>query len=134
MDIDRDTPSSPLAPLAKESSTSSATPASTAASTATTTSSTTNGAPSTAETERSPTPPPHTVPTDPTKRPVDPEAFKLTGNKYFKAGEYQKAILEYSKGSFSNELMTHKNFFLHRKKKNLFFDGIFGKFLAGSQE
>jgi DnaJ family protein C protein 7 len=49
------------------------------------------------ESERSPTPPPHTIcPTPP--QPVDAEAFKLAGNKYFKAGDYQKAIQEYTKG------------------------------------
>lgn len=110
--MDIDTPSSPLASVTpsssapgKESSTSTTPPTSTTASTTTTT----NGAPSTEETERSPTPPPHTVPTDPAKRPVDPEQFKLTGNKYFKAGEYQKAILEYSKGS--SKRINHRNFF-----------------------
>lgn len=44
--------------------------------------------------ERSPTPPPHII----TPPPVDPEACKLAGNKFFKAGEYQRAIIEYTKG------------------------------------
>ena len=53
------------------------------------------------ESERSPTPPPHTVspnPPQPARLPVDAEAFKLAGNKFFKTGDYQKAIEEYTKG------------------------------------
>ncbi|KAM5468018.1 hypothetical protein MauCBS54593_005300 [Microsporum audouinii] len=46
------------------------------------------------DTERSPTPPPHTSPPPP---PVDPEMHKLAGNKFFKAGEYYRAIQEYTK-------------------------------------
>ncbi|KAL1961291.1 hypothetical protein VTO42DRAFT_19 [Malbranchea cinnamomea] len=43
--------------------------------------------------ERLPTPPPHmSMP-----QPVDPEAHKLAGNKFFKAGDYVRAIQEYTK-------------------------------------
>ena len=45
--------------------------------------------------ERSPTPPPHKV-TPPPK--VDPEACKAAGNKFFKAKDYERAIVEYTKG------------------------------------
>lgn len=51
--------------------------------------------------ERSPTPPPHNVPSStpqPAPPVVDAEACKLAGNKFFKAGDYQKAISEYTKG------------------------------------
>lgn len=44
--------------------------------------------------QKSPTPPPHGVP--PT---VDAESYKLAGNKFFKAGDYSRAILEYTKGN-----------------------------------
>merc|ERR1711939_246236 len=44
--------------------------------------------------ERSPTPPPHKVTPAPK---VDPEACKAAGNKFFKAKDYDKAIVEYSK-------------------------------------
>ncbi|KAL2360753.1 hypothetical protein RJZ56_006361 [Blastomyces dermatitidis] len=50
--------------------------------------------------ERSPTPPPHNVPSStpqPTQPVVDAEACKLAGNKFFKAGDFQKAIQEYTK-------------------------------------
>jgi DnaJ family protein C protein 7 len=49
--------------------------------------------------EAAPAPPPHKTPTTPP--PVsteDAEAFKAAGNKYFKAGDYTKAIAEYTKG------------------------------------
>ncbi|KAI5299965.1 hypothetical protein KEM55_000782 [Ascosphaera atra] len=42
---------------------------------------------------RSPTPPPHTVPPSS----VEAESFKQAGNKFYKAGEYEKAIAEYTK-------------------------------------
>lgn len=53
-----------------------------------------------------PAPPPHKTPTSPAtaKAPEvevpqhDPEACKAAGNKFYKAGQYQKAIDEYSKG------------------------------------
>ncbi|KIW86728.1 uncharacterized protein Z519_12641 [Cladophialophora bantiana CBS 173.52] len=44
--------------------------------------------------ERSPTPPPHRVPPAPK---VDPEACKAAGNKFFKAKDYDRAIVEYTK-------------------------------------
>lgn len=44
--------------------------------------------------EKSPTPPPHGV-----QPVVDAESFKLAGNKFFKAGDYSRAILEYTKGN-----------------------------------
>ena len=44
--------------------------------------------------ERSPTPPPHR------SSPVtaDADSFKLAGNKFFKDGDYSRAIQEYNKG------------------------------------
>ena len=54
----------------------------------------TNG--SIAHDERSPTPPPHRVPPAPK---IDPEACKAAGNKFFKAKDYERAILEYTKGA-----------------------------------
>lgn len=47
--------------------------------------------------ERSPTPPPHR--SSPT---ADADAFKLAGNKFFKDGEYRRAIEEYNKGRSSD--------------------------------
>jgi len=44
-----------------------------------------------------PPPPPHRTPTSPSPA-VDAEAHKAAGNKFFKAGNYNKAIEEYSKG------------------------------------
>ncbi|WEW55279.1 hypothetical protein PRK78_000708 [Emydomyces testavorans] len=62
-----------------------------------TTAAETNGVSSgTDDEERSPTPPPHIV-TSPPVPVVDAEACKLAGNKFFKAGDYQRAILEYTK-------------------------------------
>ena len=46
-----------------------------------------------------PAPPPHRTPTPPVK--VDAEACKAAGNKFYKAGEYGRAIEEYSKGRSS---------------------------------
>ncbi len=46
----------------------------------------------------SPVPPPHKTPSPPPKPAYDPEACKATGNKYFKAKDYTKAVQEYSKG------------------------------------
>jgi DnaJ family protein C protein 7 len=46
----------------------------------------------------SPIPPPHKVASPPRKPAFDPEACKATGNKYFKAKDYAKAIAEYTKG------------------------------------
>ncbi len=57
--------------------------------------------------ERSPTPPPHKVTPAPK---VDPEACKAAGNKFFKAKDYDKAIVEYSKGMVKHVLST--NFWL----------------------
>jgi DnaJ homolog subfamily C member 7 len=48
--------------------------------------------------ERSPTPPPHRSPLPPPKPPVDAEACKAAGNKFFKAKDYDRAIKEYTKG------------------------------------
>jgi len=48
-----------------------------------------------------PAPPPHKTPTSPPAPPAptleDAEAFKATGNKLYKAGDYRKAIVEYTK-------------------------------------
>jgi DnaJ family protein C protein 7 len=48
--------------------------------------------------DNAPTPPPHKTPTTPPPSTEDAEAFKAAGNKYFKAGDYTKAIAEYTKG------------------------------------
>lgn len=49
-----------------------------------------------------PAPPPHKetpeTPAQAQPTPVDAEAFKTSGNKFFKAREWQKAIQEYTKG------------------------------------
>ena len=63
----------------------------------------TNGAttPMDQDEEMGPRPPPHRAVTSPppvVKPPADPEQFKVAGNKFFKAKEYEKAISEYSKG------------------------------------
>ena len=50
--------------------------------------------------DSSPAPPPHKTPAQPPKPEFDPEACKATGNKYFKAGDYTKAIQEYTKGKY----------------------------------
>ncbi|TGZ79117.1 TPR-like protein [Ascodesmis nigricans] len=39
----------------------------------------------------------HTLPPDPPKEEIDGEAYKQAGNKFFKAGEYLKAVEEYTK-------------------------------------
>jgi DnaJ family protein C protein 7 len=59
-------------------------------------SSTSNGLPN-GDAERSPTPPPHRA-----SPPISDggESFKLAGNKFFKQGEYDRAIQEYNKGEF----------------------------------
>lgn len=44
--------------------------------------------------ERSPTPPPHKS----TGTSDEAESFKLAGNKFFKDGNYKRAIEEYNKG------------------------------------
>ncbi|PGH20428.1 hypothetical protein AJ80_03573 [Polytolypa hystricis UAMH7299] len=52
------------------------------------------------DSERSPTPPPHAVsptPPAPVTPVVDAEACKLAGNKFFKSGDYKRAIEEYTK-------------------------------------
>lgn len=48
--------------------------------------------------ESSPAPPPHKAPSPPPKPAFDPEVCKATGNKYFKAKDYTRAIEEYTKG------------------------------------
>ena len=58
------------------------------------------------EDESGPVPPPHRTPTSPSPQPeqqpevpkVDAEACKAAGNKFYKAGSYERAIEEYSKG------------------------------------
>ncbi|KAI5200793.1 TPR-like protein [Aureobasidium subglaciale] len=47
--------------------------------------------------DAAPAPPPHKTPTTPPPSAEDAEAFKAAGNKYFKAGDYTKAIQEYTK-------------------------------------
>ena len=48
--------------------------------------------------DSSPAPPLHKAPSPPPKPLLDPEACKATGNKYFKAKDYTRAIEEYTKG------------------------------------
>lgn len=55
---------------------------------------TSNGVNGSQKGQRSPTPPPHK--SNPTTAEAD--SFKLAGNKAFKAGDYNNAILEYNKG------------------------------------
>lgn len=57
-----------------------------------------NGLNSPIQEDRPPAPPIHRVPTNPPPPPVDAEACKAAGNKFFKAREYDRAIEEYSKG------------------------------------
>jgi DnaJ family protein C protein 7 len=58
-----------------------------------------------------PAPPPHKTPTSPppaaVPTPEDAEAFKTAGNKLYKAGEYKKAIEQYTKGT-SPETVAHE--------------------------
>ncbi|EGP91264.1 uncharacterized protein MYCGRDRAFT_66104 [Zymoseptoria tritici IPO323] len=64
----------------------------------------TNGNHQTQEEEK-PTPPPHgkTTPPPPREiRPEDAEAFKAAGNKFYKAGQYAKAIEEYTQAIEAN--------------------------------
>ena len=59
------------------------------------------------EGDTSPVPPPHRVnpATSPPPKPaIDPEICKAVGNKFFKAGDYRKAIQEYSKGEKASSL------------------------------
>ena len=49
-----------------------------------------------------PVPPPHQTPSPPPKPAYDPEACKATGNKYFKAKDFTRAIQEYTKGQESS--------------------------------
>lgn len=62
----------------------------------------TNGASGSEDGGDGPAPPLHRTPTTPTTQPeepqVDAEACKAAGNKFYKAGQYQKAIDEYTKG------------------------------------
>ena len=51
-----------------------------------------------------PVPPPHKA-SSPQPPPVDPEVFKAAGNKFFKAKEYDKAIKEYTKGTFFSRVV-----------------------------
>lgn len=51
--------------------------------------------------ERSPTPPPHrNSPPAAATATADADSFKLAGNKFFKNGEYHRAIQEYNKGGY----------------------------------
>ena len=43
--------------------------------------------------QKTPTPPPH----DPT---AEADSFKAAGNKFFKSGDYDRAVSEYNKGIF----------------------------------
>ena len=63
-----------------------------------------NGAGEEAEGEEGPVPPPHRMqttspaPVEEVVEKVDAEACKAAGNKFYKAGQYGKAIEEYTKG------------------------------------
>jgi len=59
----------------------------------------TNGDHAREEEVLSPPPPPHRVNTQPK---MDPEAAKAAGNKFFKAKDYGRAVVEYSKGAFTS--------------------------------
>ena len=52
--------------------------------------------------EKIPTPPPHKMPSKP---PENAEACKVTGNKFFKLKDYDRAIAEYSKGSQQSDIV-----------------------------
>lgn len=54
-----------------------------------------NGEKNGGEADERPVPPPHRTPTS---SPEDAEAFKASGNKYYKAQQYDRAIEEYTKG------------------------------------
>ena len=55
--------------------------------------------------DKSPTPPPHRSPLKP---PVDAEACKAAGNKFFKARDYSRAVTEYTKGSLSHVTAAYR--------------------------
>lgn len=96
MDIDRDTPSSP-----QETP-----PASQSDSAPTNSNGVQHG-----DTERSPTPPPHRS-SPPQSQPSDGgESFKLAGNKFYKAGDYERAIEEYNKGQLQSPDINPKKLF-----------------------
>jgi DnaJ family protein C protein 7 len=64
-----------------------------------------------------PAPPPHKTPTSPpaappAATPEDAEAFKTAGNKLYKAGDYKKAIVEYTKGT-SSQMIDSKNLLMY---------------------
>ena len=54
-----------------------------------------------------PVPPPHKTPSPPPKPAYDPEACKATGNKYFKAKDFTRAIQEYTKGPESSHNLSN---------------------------
>lgn len=56
--------------------------------------------------ERSPTPPPHRSNSDA----GEADSFKLAGNKFFKDGNYARAIEEYNKGKSSHPRRRHVDF------------------------
>lgn len=99
MDIDREFTASPV-PSSPANATPGAFPKNNASS------------PKNEEEESGPVPPPHRIPTSPPLQaqappapqpPVDAESFKAAGNKFFKAKDYDKAIKEYTKGSYRTE-------------------------------
>ena len=59
----------------------------------------TNGVPNENE-ERSPTPPPHRSSPSQALSDDGGESFKLMGNRFYKLGDYNRAIEEYNKGQF----------------------------------
>jgi DnaJ family protein C protein 7 len=56
--------------------------------------------------ESSPTPPPHRSSPPRSQSSDAGESFKLTGNKFYKAGDYERAIQEYNKGQWSRVTAT----------------------------
>lgn len=56
------------------------------------------------EQTKSPTPPTHRVNVQPK---MDPEAAKAAGNKFFKAKDYGRAVVEYSKGVYPNLMCNY---------------------------
>jgi len=64
--------------------------------------------------DSSPAPPPHKAPSPPPKPALDPEACKATGNKYFKAKDYTRAVVEYTKGENTFAAALQHRFLLPR--------------------
>lgn len=74
-----------------------------------------NGVNGTNEEKRSPTPPPHRSNSAATD---EADNFKLTGNKFFKDGDYRRAIEEYNKGRFVYIVTGERRSFLFCSHRN----------------